>query len=133
MIESFNAAAEQMFGYRAEEVIGQNICCLMPSPDREHHDAYLERYYRTGERKIIGIGREVIGQRKNGETFPMDLAVGETLVGEQRLFTGIVRDITARKRVAEDLQRADRLSLVGQLASGLAHEIGTPLMSLPEC
>ena len=127
VIESFNAAAERMFGYRADEVIGQNITCLMPSPERETHDAYLERYRRTGERKIIGIGREVVGQRKDGETFPVDLAVGETAVGEQRIFTGIVRDITARKRAAEELQRADRLSLVGQLASGLAHEIGTPL------
>jgi PAS domain S-box-containing protein len=126
-IESFNPAAERMFGYTASEVLGQNINMLMPSPYREQHDAYLERYLRTGERKIIGIGREVTGQRKDGTTFPMELAVGETYVGERRIFTGIARDISERKRAAEEMYRADRLALVGQLTSGLAHEIGTPL------
>jgi PAS domain S-box-containing protein len=126
-IASFNSAAEQIFGYAAHEVIGQNITVLMPSPYRQEHDSYLEHYLQTGERKIIGIGREVVGQRQDGATFPMDLAVGETRVGERRIFTGIVRDITARKRAAQEMQRADRLAMVGQLASGLAHEIGTPL------
>jgi PAS domain S-box-containing protein len=126
-IESFNPAAERMFGYTASEVLGQNINMLMPSPYREQHDAYLARYLRTGERKIIGIGREVTGQRKDGTTFPMELAVGETYVGERRIFTGIARDISERKRATEEMYRADRLALVGQLTSGLAHEIGTPL------
>jgi signal transduction histidine kinase len=99
----------------------------MPSPYQEEHDAYLARYLRTGERQIIGIGREVVGKRREGTTFPMDLSVGETYIGTQRIFTGIVRDISRRKRATEELQRADRLALVGQLASGLAHEIGTPL------
>jgi PAS domain S-box-containing protein len=126
-IASFNSAAEQIFGYAAHEVIGQNITVLMPSPYRQEHDSYLEHYLQTGEHKIIGIGREVVGQRQDGATFPMDLAVGETRVGERRIFTGIVRDITARKRAAQEMQRADRLAMVGQLASGLAHEIGTPL------
>jgi PAS domain S-box-containing protein len=126
-IESFNPAAERIFGYRAAEVIGKNVTLLMPSPYREEHEAYLARYLRTGERQIIGIGREVVGKRREGTTFPMDLSVGETYVGTQRIFTGIVRDISERKRAAEELQRSDRLALVGQLASGLAHEIGTPL------
>jgi signal transduction histidine kinase len=87
----------------------------------------MGHYLTTSERKIIGIGREVMGQRQDGTIFPMDLAVGETYIGERRLFTGMVRDITERKRAAQEMQRADRLALVGQLASGLAHEIGTPL------
>ncbi len=126
-IEFFNPAAERIFGYRARDVIGQNVTMLMPLPYQEQHDAYLNRYLQTGERKIIGIGREVVGQRRDGTTFPMDLAVGETHVGNRRIFTGIVRDITERKQAAQEMQRADRLALVGQLSSGLAHEIGTPL------
>ncbi len=126
-IESFNPAAEHIFGYSADEVVGRNVTALMPSPDRSLHDEYLNRYLQTGERKIIGIGREVVGQRRDGTTFPMDLAVGETRIGNRRVFAGIVRDITDRKRTAQEMQRADRLALVGQLASGLAHEIGTPL------
>jgi PAS domain S-box-containing protein len=126
-IESFNPAAERLFGYTESEVLGENVSLLMPAPYREEHDAYLERYLQTGERKIIGIGREVTGQRKDGTTFPMDLAVGETYVGKRRMFTGIARDITERKRATEEMYRADRLALVGQLTSGLAHEIGTPL------
>ncbi len=126
-VESFNPAAERIFGYHAGAVLGQNITILMPSPYQEEHDDYLNHYLHTGERKIIGIGREVIGKRQDGTTFPMDLAVGETHIGTRRIFTGIVRNITDRKQAAQEMQRADRLSLVGQLASGLAHEIGTPL------
>jgi len=126
-IASFNPAAEHLFGYTAEEVIGQNVRMLMPVPYCDEHQSYLVHYLQTGERKIIGIGREVVGQRRDGTTFPMDLAVGETHLGNRRIFTGIVRDITDRKRAAQEMQRADRLALVGQLASGLAHEIGTPL------
>ena len=126
-IESFNPAAERLFGYRAAEVIGHNISQLMPSPYREAHDGYLARYLLTGERKIIGIGREVQGQRRDGTIFPMDLTVSEVTVGDRRLFTGIVRDLSERIRMEQELRHADRLALVGQLASGLAHEIGTPL------
>ncbi|WP_179137599.1 hybrid sensor histidine kinase/response regulator [Candidatus Entotheonella palauensis] len=126
-VESFNSAAEHIFGYHAADVIGQNVNILMPSPDREQHDTYLKHYLQTGERKIIGIGREVVGLHQDGTTFSMDLAVGEMLVGDRRMFTGIVRNITDRKQAAQEMQRADRLALVGQLASGLAHEIGTPL------
>ncbi len=127
IIESFNLAAERIFGYAAGEVVGQNVSMLMPSPYRDEHDGYVVRYLRTGEKKIIGIGREIVAQRKDGTICPIDLAISEVRLKDQCLFTGIVRDLSERQRVEQELQRADRLALVGQLASGLAHEIGTPL------
>jgi two-component system, LuxR family, sensor kinase FixL len=99
IIESINPAAEKIFGYASDEVIGKNVTMLMPSPDREKHDGYLENYRRTGQAKIIGIGREVVGQRKDGNQFPMDLSVSEVKFGERRLFTGFVRDISERKQL----------------------------------
>lgn len=101
VIQTINPAAEQLFGYAEDEVIGQNVKLLMPSPYREEHDGYLARYLATGEKKIIGIGREVVGLRKDGTTFPMDLSVAEARVGAERIFLGIVRDITERKRTEE--------------------------------
>jgi two-component system sensor kinase FixL len=89
-IQAFNPAAERTFGYDAAEVIGQNVSCLMPSPYREEHDGYLGRYLRTGERRIIGIGREVLGQRKDGMIFPLELAVGEVKAAGRRLFAGFI-------------------------------------------
>ena len=106
-VQSFNAAAARLFGYAAEEVIGQNVKLLMPAAYRDNHDEYLSTYLRTGERKIIGIGREVAGQRRDGTTFPLDLAVSEVRLGERRVFTGIVHDITARKE-AEEALRGER-------------------------
>jgi len=103
LIDAFNPAAEHMFGFRAEEVIGQNVSLLMSSPDREEHDNHMARYRRTGEKKIIGIGREVLGQRKDGSTVPHELAVSELTVGGRRMFTGILRDITGRKQAEESL------------------------------
>jgi PAS domain S-box-containing protein len=105
IIESFNLAAERIFGYAAAEVLGQEVSLLMPSPYHEEHHGYLARYLRTGEKRIIGIGREVVGRRKDGTTFPMDLAVSEVRLGDRCLFTGIVRDITERKRAEEDRLR----------------------------
>jgi PAS domain S-box-containing protein len=96
LIESFNPAAERLFGYTAEEVLGQNISVLMPSPYREEHDGYLARYLQTGEPHIIGIGREVRAQRRDGTTFPIALAVSEWHLDGRRMFTGIVHDLTAR-------------------------------------
>jgi PAS domain S-box-containing protein len=108
IIETVNPAAERLFGYSAEEMTGRNVKILMPSPYRDEHDEYIARYLRTGEAKIIGIGREVVGRRKDGTIFPLDLAVSEMRVGEKRMFTGIIRDISERKRVEEQLQTALR-------------------------
>jgi two-component system sensor kinase FixL len=102
---SFNAAAARMFGYAVEEVIGQPVTLLMPPEYRDHHDDYIAAYLRTGERKVIGIGREVPGQRKDGTIFPLDLAVSEVRLGDRRMFTGIVHDITARKATREALRQ----------------------------
>lgn len=101
LVDRFNPAAERIFGYTADEVVGRNVSMLMPSPHREKHDGYLANYLRTGQKKIIGIGLEVQGQRRDGTTFPMDLSVAEIRLGERRMFTGIVRDVTERKRAQE--------------------------------
>ena len=101
LIEAVNPAAERLFGYRRDELIGANVARLMPSPDRERHDQYLARYLRTGEARIIGIGREVVGRRKDGATVPLLLSIGEFTLAGGRFFTGILRDISERKRAEE--------------------------------
>lgn len=106
-IESFNRAAENIFGYRASEVVGRNVSMLMPEPDRSQHDGYLRNYLWSGRAKIIGIGREVQGLRKDGRTFPMDLAVGEARIGGRRVFAGTIRDITNRKRTESRLRESE--------------------------
>lgn len=106
-IQSFNRAAERIFGYRAEEVVGRNVAILMPEPYRGEHDRYMRNYLTTGQARIIGIGREVAGQRKDGSVFPMDLAVGESRVGGRRIFAGIVRDISERKLAEEQLRHSE--------------------------
>ncbi|MDA1280961.1 MAG: PAS domain S-box protein, partial [Chloroflexi bacterium] len=106
-IESFNPAAERIFGYGAEEVLGHNVSVLMPEPYRGEHDDYVGRYLAGGEKKIIGIGREVTGLRKDGTTFPMDLAVGEYSDDEGRKFTGVIRDISERKQAQEALRTSE--------------------------
>jgi PAS domain S-box-containing protein len=105
LILDFNPAAQRLFGYETAEVVGKNVKMLMPEPYRKEHDGYLQNYRDTGKRKIIGIGREVTGRRKDGTVFPLDLAVSEVQFGGRRLFTGIVRDVTERKRVEEERQR----------------------------
>ena len=107
-IESLNPAACHIFGYSPEEVAGRNVSMLMPSPDREKHDGYIANYLRTGKAKIIGIGREVVGQRKDGTLFPMDLSISEVRLGDRRLFTGLVRDITERKRAETALRESEQ-------------------------
>jgi two-component system sensor kinase FixL len=136
-MQSFSSAAERLFGCRAAEAIGQNIKTLMPSPYRENHDGYLQRYMNTGERRIIGIGRVVVGQRKDGSTFPMELAVGEMKSGDQRFFTGFIRDLTERQQTEARLQELQselvhisRLTAMGEMASTLAHELNQPLSAI---
>ncbi len=137
IIQSFNPAAQKMFGYRADQVIGRNVSCLMPSPDRERHDGYLARYLRTGEKRIIGIGREVRAQRSDGTAFPVELAVGEVVADGHRLFAGFLRDVSARRDAEQrlhdlrsELLHVSRLSEMGEMASGLAHELNQPLTAI---
>ena len=137
IIESFSSAAVRLFGYSEDEIVGRNVSALMPSPYREEHDGYLARYLRTGEKRIIGIGRIVVGQRRDGSTFPLELAVGEVWVGKRRLFTGFIRDITERQGTEQRLQdlqsellHVSRLSAMGQMASALAHELNQPLTAI---
>ena len=109
VIKSFNKAAERLFGYTPAEVIGRNVSMLMPNPYRDEHDRYMRNYLETGRAKIIGIGREVVAQRNDGTTFPADLSVSEVRVGDRHLFTGIVRDISERKRLEQEiLEISDR-------------------------
>lgn len=126
IIESFNPAAEKIFGYKAEEVLGRSVNILMPEPHCHEHDRYLANYLRTGQAKIIGIGREVQGKRKDGTVFPMDLAVSEVRLENRRLFTGFVRDITERKRLEREiLEISDReRQRIGQeLHDGLCQQL----------
>jgi len=137
LIESFSPAAERLFGWSPAEVIGRNVSMLMPSPYRESHDGYLDRYRKTDERRIIGIGRVVVGQRRDGSTFPMELEVGEMKTAGKRAFTGFVRDLTERQDADRRLQELQsellhvaRLSDMGQMASALAHELNQPLTAV---
>ncbi len=134
VIQFFSSAAERLFGYAANEVRGQNVKLLMPPPYRDQHDGYLGRYRATGERRIIGIGRVVVGLRKDGSTFPMELSVGETSQAGPRLFTGFVRDLTERQRterrlheLQDGLLHVSRVRSMGQMAAALAHELNQPL------
>ncbi|NIM27462.1 MAG: PAS domain S-box protein [Gammaproteobacteria bacterium] len=137
IIESVNAATQRIFGYQPDELLGQNVRLLMPEPDRSRHDGYLSRYLQTGEARIIGIGRETEALRKDGTRFPIDLAVSQFYSGGRRLFTGMVRDISDRRRAEEEARRrreelshAARLSTIGELSSGIAHEINQPLTAI---
>jgi two-component system sensor kinase FixL len=134
VIQQFSKTAERLFGWPAAEVCGQNVRILMPTPYREQHDGYMTRYLTTGERRIIGIGRVVVGQRRNGSTFPMELSVGEVNQGDRRLFTGFVRDLTERQRtrarlqeLQDELLHVSRLRSMGEMAAALAHELNQPL------
>ncbi|WP_297510405.1 PAS domain S-box protein [uncultured Caulobacter sp.] len=137
LVRAFSSAAVRLFGWTPEEIHGQNVSRLMPEPYRSAHDAYLQRYYATGERRIIGLGRVVIGERKDGSTFPMELSVGEIRTGRERFFTGFVRDLTETQRTQARLQELQgelvhiaRLTSMGEMASALAHEINQPLSAI---
>jgi two-component system, LuxR family, sensor kinase FixL len=136
-ILSFSRAAERMFGFTESEVLGENVSMLMPSPDRERHDGYLGHYRRTGERKIIGIGRVTTARHREGHTFPIELSVGEAWLGKKRIFTGFIHDITQRQKtqlrlqgLQADLAHVGRVSEMGTLASSLAHELNQPLTAI---
>jgi len=133
-ILSFSAAAQALFGYTEEQVVGRNVSLLMPSPDRERHGGYILRYLETGERRIIGKGRVVFAARSDGSTFPMELSIGEANTGAERIFTGFIRDLTERRQAEarlEDLQaeliHVSRVSAMGSMASTLAHELNQPI------
>ncbi|HKT76316.1 MAG TPA: PAS domain S-box protein [Sphingobium sp.] len=136
-IVSFSTAAQRMFQYAESDVLGENISMLMPSPDRERHDGYIDHYVKTGERRIIGIGRLTSARRRDGSVFPIELSVGEVQDGGRRLFTGFIRDLTERqqaeRRVADlqaELAHASRVTAMGTLASALAHELNQPLTAI---
>jgi len=126
-IVEFNPACEKLFKYRTEEVLHQNVKMLMPPSYRTEHDGYIRNFRETGERKIIGIGREVLGQRKDGSTFPMGLAVGEARQEGESIFVGIIHDLTERKRTEELLVQAQKMEMVGQLSGGIAHDFNNLL------
>ncbi len=136
-VQTFNPAAERMFGYAAAEVIGQNVSLLMPAPQSEQHDRYLAEYLRTGVPKVLGIGREVTGRRKDGTTFPLELALSDSVLHGQHIFTAILRDLTERKRAEERerqlerrAQQRERLADIGAMTARIAHDIGNPLAGL---
>ncbi len=136
-IESINPAAERAFGYARDELIGRNVSVLMPSPYREEHDRYIAQYLRTGKARIIGIGREIEAQRKDGSVFPADIAVSEVRLPGRRLFTGIIRDLTERRAMEErarlrleDAAHTARVLELGEMCSGIAHEMSHPLAAI---
>jgi two-component system sensor kinase FixL len=137
IMRSFSVTAERLFGWQAGEVIGKNVSMLMPTPYRQEHDGYLQRYRTTSERRIIGIGRIVVGERKDGSTFPMELAVGEAKIGSEQFFTGFIRDLTERRteerrmqELQSELVHVSRLTAMGEMASSLAHELNQPLSAI---
>ena len=126
-IESFNPAAERLFGYAEAEIVGKNVNILMPTPYHEEHDGYMARYLSTGVATIIGVGREVIGKRRDGTTFPLHLSVGEMSVNGERKFTGILHDLSARLQIEEKLREQTAMARLGEMAAVIAHEVKNPL------
>lgn len=136
-ILSFSSAAEAMFGYASAEIVGENVSTLMPSPDRERHDMYLDRYLATGRRKIIGIGRITSARRRDGSSFPIELSIGEARTAETRVFTGFIRDLTERQQaelrlhdLQDELAHVSRVTAMGTLATSIAHELNQPLTAI---
>ena len=129
-IEAFNAAAEKMFGYSERELLGKNVSALMPEPHRSQHDGYIDHHLKTGEKRIIGIGRAVNGQRRDGHIFPVHLSVGEFEIDGQIHFTGILHDLSKRTELEERLREATALARLGEMAAVIAHEVKNPLAAV---
>lgn len=129
-IEEFNAAAQRMFGYAKDEAIGRNVSFLMPEPDRSRHDGYIEHHLRTGEKRIIGIGRAVMGLRRDRTTFPLHLSVGELELDGEKYFTGILHDLSQRTELEDRLREATAMARLGEMAAVIAHEVKNPLAAV---
>jgi PAS domain S-box-containing protein len=129
-IEAFNPSAERIFGYAASEVVGRNVSVLMPPPDCDQHDRYIERYLMTGVRTVIGVGRDVQALRRDGSRFPAHLSVGEMRVANELHFVGIVHDLTARTQLEERIREQAALARIGEMAAVLAHEVRNPLAGI---
>lgn len=127
---SFNPAAVRIFGYQPHEVIGDDVKVLMPDPHRVRHQGYIRKFLETEQTKIIGRGREVIGKRKDGTTFPLYLAVSDVNVHGRKMFTGIVRDLTDFKRMQDEIIQAQKLAAIGEMATSVGHEIKNPLAGI---
>ncbi|WP_298281710.1 sensor histidine kinase [Acidocella sp.] len=137
VVEAFSAAAERLFGWSAAEMVGRNVSALMPEPYASQHDGYLGRYHATGQTRVVGMSRVVLGQRRDGTTFPMELHIGETVSHGRRAFTGFVRDLTERQEtqarlheVQAELAHMSRFTAMGEMASTLAHELNQPLTAI---
>ena len=130
IIEEINAAAQRMFGYAEAEAIGRNVSFLMPEPDRSRHDGYIEHHLKTGEKRIIGIGRAVTGLRKDGTTFPLHLSVGELELDGKKHFTGILHDLSRRTELEDRLREATAMARLGEMAAVIAHEVKNPLAAV---
>lgn len=130
VIEAFNPAAQRMFGYLEHEAVGRNVKFLMPEPDRSRHDGYIEHHLRTGEKRIIGIGRAVVGQRKDGTTFPVHLSVGEFVLDGEAHFTGVLHDLSHRTELEDRLREATAMARLGEMAAVIAHEVKNPLAAV---
>ncbi len=135
-----NRSFQRLFGFTPEEVVGKNISMLMPEPDQSAHEGYLKRYKETGKAAIIGVGRQVLGKRKDGSLIPVDLAVSEVKIGERTIFAGIMRDMTERQQTEAELRTAqqkliqsERLAAIGQMMTGLAHESRNALQRSRAC
>ncbi|HZF46061.1 MAG TPA: PAS domain S-box protein, partial [Sphingomonadaceae bacterium] len=136
-IISFSKGAERMFGYSERELLGENVSVLMPSPDREQHDSYLGHYLATREKRIIGIGRVTTARRRDGTTFPIDLAVGEVELPDGPVFAGFIRDLTETREterllhnLQNELAHTSRITSMGTLATSIAHELNQPLTAV---